>query len=339
MNRYWRKIYTGLILLGLVFAGCAPRATPAASGQFPIKVCYSALTATQVPVLYAYDKGLFANHGLAVELIYIESGTTAATAMIAGEVAICQVAGSSVVSAAVVGEDLVFVGGLFNTYVYSLLVDPEVLTPEDLRGKAVAVSRIGSSSDAAMRAALTHFGLQPDKDVAILEIGDQDARIAAMASHQIAGTVASIPASAIAKEQGFRVLLDMSTLNIPYQHTAVATTRSYIASNRAQVVAFMQALTDALGLIRSDREGTKAVIAKYLQLDPVQDAGLLSDTYDELIPEYLPEVPYPTLEGIQLLLDQLEPQNPQAASFTASQLVDLSILGEIGFKPPTPVAP
>ncbi|TFH36563.1 MAG: ABC transporter substrate-binding protein [Anaerolineales bacterium] len=315
--------------LGLPLLGACQSSEPRSTVQSsPLRVCYSSLAATQIPVLYAREKGIFAAQGLEVELFYFESGTDAVTAMIAGEIDICQVAGSSVVNAVVAGQDLVILAGLINTYVYSFLVTPEIVVPEDLRDKAVAISRIGSSSDTAIRVALESMGLVPDEDVAVLAVGDQSVRLAAMESGQIAGTVVSIPESTRGIQHGFHELLNMSALNAPFQHTAIATTRTFLEAERDQTAAFMQALLISIARMKEDRSGTMGVIAQYLQLDPATDQDLIRAAYDEIILVYLPERPYPTLDGIQVLLDELVANNPAAADFTPEQLVDLEVLEE-----------
>lgn len=325
-ERCWRWIGTIILVVATAMAGCAPQSGTSKSELTPVHVCYSALTATQIPVLYAKEHGNFEVQGLDVDLTYLESGTAAATAMISGDVDLCQIAGSSVVNAAVAGEDMVILAGLFNTYVYSLLVSPDILTPDDLRGTSVAVSRIGSSSDAAMRAALQSFGLEPDEDVTMLEVGGQSNRVAALESGQIAGTVVSIPESSRARQAGFRQLLDMSTLDAPYQHTAIATTRSYLEAHRPIAVGFMRGLLAAIREMKDDRPGTIAVMSEYLQLDPDVDSDLLAAAYDELVPTYLPDVPEPTEAGIQTLLDQLASENPAARDFKPEDIVDRSVL-------------
>jgi len=328
--RHSRQSFAGLalILLSFVLVSCAG-AAPAPSAEVePIRVCYSSLTATQIPLLYAYEQGLFGAEGLEVELHYFESGTTAATAMIADEIEVCQIAGSAIVNAAVAGEDLVFLAGLFNTYVYSVLVTPDITSPEQLVGRAMAVSRIGSSSDAALRIALLSMGLTPDVDVAILAIGGQSARVAAMETGEIAGTVASIPESTRAQQAGLVELLDMSTLNAPFQHTAIATSRDFVTNRRSTAVAFMRAMLAAIESMKQDRQATIQVMADYLSLDLEADAELLAAAYDDLIPAYLADVPYPTLDGIQTLLDQLEAENPGAADYAPEDMVDTSVLEE-----------
>lgn len=326
--RIRERLGVALMVLAVMLTACGPASTPTTAVLTPVRVCYSALTATQLPVLYAQDTGAFEAQGLAVELTYIESGTSAATAMIAGDVDLCQIAGSSVVNAAVAGEDLVFLAGLFNTYVYSLVVSPDITSADQLRGKSVAVSQIGSSSDAAMRAALASFGLEPDQDVTILELGGQSSRVAALESGQIAGTVVSIPDSGRATGAGYYQLLDMSTLNAPYQHTAIATTRAFVQGHRDVAVAFMRALVTAIHHMKTDRQGTMDAIAKELQLDPVKDAELIAASYDQLVPTYLADPPEPSLAGIQTLLDLAAVENPAAANVHPDALVDSTVLDD-----------
>ncbi|MFQ5855957.1 MAG: ABC transporter substrate-binding protein [Anaerolineae bacterium] len=294
-----------------------------------VNVCFSAASGTMSPAWYAFENGLFEKYGLDVNLTYIGSGSKAATAMIAGQVEFCQIAGSAVTNAVVAGEDLVMIGGLFNTYVYSLMVTPAIETADDLKGKAVAISRAGSSSDAAIRAALEGLGLVPDEEVAVLAVGGQAERVAAMETGAVVGTVVSVPETVEAKELGFVELLDMSTLGIPFQHTGIATTRSYIESNREVVVNFMKALTEAIALMKRDKEGTMAVMAEYMLLDVEDDAPSLTEAYDVLIQGYLPQAPYPTLEGIQTLLTKRVKKDPNAANFTPEDVADVSIVQEL----------
>jgi NitT/TauT family transport system substrate-binding protein len=221
------------------------------------------------------------------------------------------------------------IGGLFNTYVYSLMVTPDIETADDLKGKAVAISRPGSSSDSAIRAALEGLDLVPDEDVTVLAIGGQSERLAAMESGAVVGTVVSVPETVEAKEMGFTELLDMSTLGVPFQHTGVATSRSLLESDRELAVNFMKALTEGVAMMKSDREGVMEVMAQYLLLDVEDDAPSLTEAYDVLIQGYLPQAPYPTLDGIQTVLNKLAEDDPDAANFSPEDVADTSIVQEI----------
>jgi NitT/TauT family transport system substrate-binding protein len=291
-----------------------------------IDVCFSGDSGTQAVVWYAFEKGLFKKYGLDVKLVSITGGSQAATAMITGEMDFCQIAGSAVVNAVVAGEDLVIIGGLFNTYATSFMVRPEIKTATDLRGKAVAISKPGSASDTEIRVALKELNLQPDKEVAVLAVGGQGERMAAMESGQVAGTVFSPPNTLEGREKGYRELLDLSKLNLPFQHTSLVTTRPYLAENPEVAQAFMQATIEAIARMKQDPSGTKAVMAKYLLLDEENDADALNEAYTVLIQKTLSEVPYPTLEGIQAILTELKTENSTAAKVKPEDVADLSLV-------------
>lgn len=340
-RKLWVWIPILLLILALVVSACVspPAATSSAPApadalaptQAPIslKVCYSSLSGTQSVAPYAYEKGLFQRYGLDVELVYIDSGSKAAIAMVAGEVDFCQIAGSAAINAAIAGAPLRIIAGLFNTYIYSLMVLPEIQQPSDLVGKAVAISRPGSSSDVAMRVALQGLGLKPDDEVTVLAVGGQSERLAAMLSGQAVGTLVSLPETLKAREQGFHSLLDMSDLNAPYQHTAIAAQQRYVEADRAIGLRFLQAISEAAIMMKSDRQGFVEVTAQYMLLDPKQDRPALDETFDGLILPYLQVPPYPSLPGIQSVLNELVAENPQAADAKPESIADSSLVREL----------
>ncbi len=302
--------------------------TPLAETQtlVPLNVCYSALTGTQAVVWYAYEKGLFKKYGLDVKLISIDSGTKAVTALLAGSMNICEVAGSAVVNAVAAGQDAVMIAGLYNTYPASLMVTASVKTAADLKGKALAISQPGSSTDVGTRLALKQLGLIPDKDVALLATGEEPARMAAMAAGQVAGSLLTSPDTLIGRQKGYITLLDLGATNIPFQHTGIATTRKFISTDRAEVENFMKAVLEAIALMKKDQTGTETVMAKYLLLDPAKDAASLDDAYQTLILNSLSDIPYPSTPGIQTLIDYQSPTNASVIQLVPGQVVDISIL-------------
>ena len=272
---------------------------------------------------------LKAEYGLDVELIQIGRGAKAVAALIAGEVQVCQLAGASVIHAAAAGEDVVLIGGLYNTHLYSLMVRPEIASAADLKGKAVAISQPGSGSDSAMRAALRHLNLTPDKDVTLMMIGSQSERLAAMESGQIAGTLVSVPETVKAKEKGYRELLSMPTLNIPYPSGSIATTRRFISANRPAALNLMKAISTAIARMKQDQEGTYEVMAKCMKLDRQTDAATLAEGYAELVRKNLVDAPYPMLEGIAAEITAAAAENPNAAKLKPEDIVDASLVREL----------
>lgn len=319
-----------LLCVGLL-AGCVAIRPPAskATALTPLNVCYSSISAAQAPAFYAQAKGIYAHYGLKVNLVYIDSGSRAATALIAGEMDICHVGGAPIINAVVAGEDLVLIAGLFNRYPYALMTIPEIKTPADLRGKALAISSPGSSSDSALRALLPTLGLTPDTDVTILAVGGQSERIAAMASGVVAGTLVSMPETAQARALGYRELANMLQSDLPYPHNAIATSRHLIAENPDAVHRFLQATVAAIAQMKADQEGTIAVLAQALRLDVDADHAALAEAYNVFIVNGLATIPYPTEEGVARELAAMVAENPKATNFTAAQMVDTTLLTEI----------
>ena len=122
------------------------------------------------------------------------------------------------------------IAGFLNTMDYQLMVDKNISRPDQLRGKTLAVSRFGSSSDFATRYALDKYGLKPDQDVTILEIGSQPARFAAFEAGKIQAAMVAVPLTLKAKALGFNALADLQMLGLEYQHTGLATTGMLVKS-------------------------------------------------------------------------------------------------------------
>ena len=147
------------------------------AAHMPLMLCYSSIAGSQAATWYAYENGFYEKYGLDVEISYISSGSKAVTAIIAGDVDICSAAGAAVVNAVAAGQDAVMIAGMYNVYTGSLFVSSEIQSANDLIGKTVGATQVGSSNDAGMRLALGSLGLVPDRDVIILPIGDEAERL------------------------------------------------------------------------------------------------------------------------------------------------------------------
>ena len=158
-----------------------------------LTIAFSSVSANMAPLWITQERGFFRKYGLDVQLVFIESGSTTVQSLISKEVAFAQMAGAGVLQSRLRGSDVVLIAGFLNTMDYQLMVDKNITRPDHLKGKTMAVSRFGSSSDFATRYALDKFGLVPDKDVTILEIGSQPARFAALESGKIQAAMVAIP--------------------------------------------------------------------------------------------------------------------------------------------------
>src|SRR5215471_8243852 len=318
-----------MALAGLFFTGA--RVGVAAEGGAPqglkkVVIAYSSISPNQAPSWAAYETGLFRKYGLDVQLIFVESGSRTVQTLVSGDVVAAQVAGAGVIQSNLQGSGVVLIAGFLNTLDYKLMVSRDITRPDQLKGKAVAVSRFGSSSDFATRYALEKYGLVPGKDVTILQIGSQPERFAALETGKIQGVMVAIPLTAKAKKLGFNTLADLQMLGLEYQHTGLAVSQALIKSKPELVRNMMKALVEAIHFYKTHRKESLVILQKYLKTD---DMEALEETYESVGVALIPEKPYPTLRGIQIMLNELAPKEPKAQGAKPEQFVDLTFIKEL----------
>ena len=317
-----------IFLMVILMVSCSPQIARTPVALTPVNVCYSAIAGTQAVTWYAYEKGLFEKYGLQVNLVSISGGSKAATTLVSGDMDICQVAAPSVVNAVAAKQDLVIIAGLINTVPGSLMTQPEIKNVDMLRGKIIGIDQ-GSSTEAITRLALQSLNIDPDHDVVLLNIGGEPERAAALEARKIDATVIIPPLTVEMRNKGYVDVFNIGAAKIPYQGTAIATTRHFLAKNRLVVTDFMKAILEAIIRMKEDPDGTKAIIAKYMSLDPIKDAASLKETYDTIVTGTLEDIPYPTLEGLQVVIDIAAPGNPDVAAINPADVVDVSILDDL----------
>ncbi len=323
-------------LIPLVFFYCAfmigvsrnsvAAENPMSQPSKKIAIAYSGISPSQAPAWAAYEQGFFKKNGLDVQLIFIESGSRTVQTLISGDVAAAQVAGTSVIQSSLQGSGIVMIGGFLNTMDYKLIVARDITRPDQLKGKTVAVSRVGSSSDFATRYALEKYGLIPDKDVSVLQIGSQPARFSALETGKIHGVMIAIPLTAKAKKMGFNTLADLQMLGLEYQHTGLAVTRNLIKTQPDLVRNILRSFVEGIHYMKTHRKESLTILAKYLKTD---DADALEEAYESIVQALIPEKPYPTLKGIDIILRELSIKDPNARSAKPEQFVDLTFIKEL----------
>ena len=314
------------VLLTVLFVAVVFYST--ASAQLTkLNVGYVGINSDNVIAWVAKEAGIFAKNGLDVQLIYFAGGTVSVMSLASGETPISQTAGPGVVNAVLNGLDAVMIAGGVVTLDYWLLSRPEIKTPEQLKGGAVAISRFGSASDFIVRYALQRIGLTPIKDVAILQIGALPDRLAAMESKRVQATVLAPPAMYVAQKRGFNIMADVAALGLAYQATGVATTRRFIREHPDVVRKYVKSQVEAVHRFKTDRETGTRILAKYLGL---KDKEILDRTYEGASAENkLPAKQYPTVEGIKTILEPLIKQDPKAKAAKAEDFVDMRFIKEL----------
>src|SRR6476660_10513849 len=226
-----------------------------------LRLAITSLSGSMAVPWLAREAGIFKKHGLEVEVIATPSGVEGMSALIAGEITFLQIAGATTVSAAVGGADVVVIGTTIGTLVQNLMVRPEIENSEQMRGNTLGITRFGTTIDTGARIALRHFGLVPEKDVSIIQIGGMESIVPAMAGGRVQGGILSYPAIGQAKKLGFRELLDIAGLNMPYASTGIATRGEVIRKEPELVRKYMTAQVEAIARMKRDRPFTIGVMS------------------------------------------------------------------------------
>jgi NitT/TauT family transport system substrate-binding protein len=322
---FWSGSYVLLFaILFFVIAATAERTV--AQSLKSVTIVYAGTSSNQAPGWVAYEAGFFRKYGLDVQLVHVVGGPKAVQVLLTGNAVVAQVPGPSVVQSNLQGSDVVFIAGTLNTMNYQFIVDKNIQRPDELKGKSVAVSRAGSSSDFATRFALDKYGLVPGKDVTIVEIGTQPDRFAALESGRVHGVMLEVPLTLKAKKMGFKVLADLQMLGLEYQATGIATTRAMIKSSPDVLRSLMKAYVEGIHYYKTHPKESMAILQKYLKTD---DLEALKETYEAIGLTLVPEKPYPTLRGIQMILGELTGKEPKAQTAKPEQFVDVSFMKEL----------
>ena len=314
-----------------VLGFCAPVAASAAETTAKpsaqnVVMAYSSISGNMAPLWVTYEKGFFGKYGLNVELVLVEGGSRAAQTLAAGQASFAQMAGAGVIESSLKGADIVMIAGVLNTMTYQLIVDRDIRVPDQLKGKTLAVSRFGSSSDYAIRFILDKYGLVAQKDVRILEIGTQPDRLAALMKGRVQGVLLEPPRSLEAKKIGFHVLVNLKMLGLEYQHTGLATTRTLIRSQPDLVRNVMKAYVEGIHYYKTEPKESLAILAKYLK---TSNAEALKEIYDDVGRTLVPTKPSPTLKGIDAMLEEIAGTKSDAPKARPEQFVDLTFVKEL----------
>jgi len=306
--------------LAACFAGA-----PAGAAEKMIGI-HSARVMSQSMPWIAQEAGLFKKHNVDFQLVYIASSNMVTAAMLGGDAEMSLTGGVGNVRAYVQGAtDLVFVGGVKNVMTQSILAGGNLKKPEDLKGKQIGVSRIGSNTHYFTIQALRRAGMEPNRDFSFLQTGGDPESLAALLNKKIDVATLTAPSDAVALAKGYHYVIYGPDLRIPYAATAFVTKRS-IMGKRPQVVGqFMRAMAEAAKILHTDREFTYKVLGKYLR---VTDRSILEAAYNGEIKALEPRLVIKA-EALQATLEEVAPVDPRAKSVKPQDLVDMRYVEEM----------
>jgi ABC-type nitrate/sulfonate/bicarbonate transport system substrate-binding protein len=291
-----------------------------------LRAAYTSIGIQFDPVYIMKELDLPRKYGVDAEILFVPVSSRAVQAALAGEIQFITSAGVANINANMSGGDFVGLTATLNTFVFKIMANPELKKPEMLKGKKVGISRLGGASDFSIRYALNRWGLVPDRDVAIIQVGGEQEEVLALQNKAVDAVVLSEPFATLVKRSGFVALADLSQLGVAYSMHGFGSRKSFIQANRDVAIRFMKAYLEGIYVFKTNKDLALNVLKKFTRLD---DLSLVQESYDEMSQRLIRRVPYPDREGIQTIIDQLAKSRPQMKSLNPSDFIDPTILKEI----------
>jgi NitT/TauT family transport system substrate-binding protein len=274
----------------------------------------------------AQDRGFYKKNGLDAELLFIPSTTTSVSSLVAGDVQVANASGGGVASAVVAGADLVMVACYLNSLPYELVVSENVKSAEDLKGKSIGISRVGSASDVAARALIRGVGLEPDKQVPIMQVGGPAERAASFRTGRIAGFPSPPGIIHLTKGMPFKILISTADFQkrFEFPYICATTTKTYLVRQRDTVKKVVMAHIEAMQFFKTHKDESKKMIAKYSRIN---DENYLEAAYTASAKLY-DNVPLVTRPGTEVQIKEAVSRKP-GAQLRFEDVADDSIVREL----------
>jgi ABC-type nitrate/sulfonate/bicarbonate transport system substrate-binding protein len=314
-------------VIALLFGLSIAFPSPAFSQSKPLKkirVGVPSVTVGNIIIFVAKQGRLFEKYGLDAEIVVVQGSGVASKAVIGGNLDFAPVATPTVISANLAGADLVILAHTMPSVIHALMVKPEIKRAEDLKGKKIAVSSLGSLTDFLVRAIMRKKGLNPDRDVSFLQIGGDAERLAALNQGVVDASAISYPGYARAQKLGFAMLWD-SSKEINYPWMEIVTRRTTIQRDRDVVLNYMKAHIEGIALFKRDGRFGSRVIRRTLKLD---DSELVRESYALFASSFL-STPYPNISGMKTSFEYVGQTRPEIWNRQPEEFVDASFVEEL----------
>ena len=284
---------------------------------------YAAISGPHAVLWVARDAGLFEKNGLRTDVAYIRSGSTMAQTLVSGEIQMAQMGGPAMLAAGVAGMDVTFIAVALNTT--PIVIMGTASKMEDLKGKAVGITRFGSNTDISARFAIRKAGLQPEKDVALVQLEDYPGIMGGIASGRIAAGALADPFTDAAKKLGYKEIADIAAMGLEFPFVGIAAKKSYLKEHADIAQRFVRAYVEAIAIYKNNRELAMKITSKYTG---IKDPATLSSTVSFYAPK-LARVPYPTIGGIRFVLDQVAVRDPRAKTVNPENFMDVRFVKQL----------
>ncbi len=318
-----RFLFRGGFAALAIFAVCAGNA--GAQAHKKIVWGQTSISSSQWIPWIAKDAKIYEKNGLDVDIVYLRGGSgDTSKALIAGSIFAAPVTTATVMTADLSGADLTTIAHTVKAVQSKMISRPDLKRPEDIKGKRIASSGLGSLGDFLHRVVIRKAGLNPERDVTWLTIGAPPDRLAALDAKLVDGADLSYPFDVQAERKGYRVLWD-ARVEVPYPSMSVVTRKRTIQEDRDTVARMIRAHVEGIHFLKTQKEASLKILAKYLRTN---DRELLEGSY-EIYKEDFVAVPYPITQGLQATYEYVAQRRPEIFQHKADEFVDPSFITEL----------
>jgi NitT/TauT family transport system substrate-binding protein len=290
-----------------------------------LNVVYSTIATASLTTWIPLEAGLYKKYGFDANPIYV-TGSQAITTLISGDAQIAQASGAAGVISRLAGSDVSIIGAIINVIPMSLVATPDITSPNDLKGKTLGVSRFGSLTDLGLKKAISELGLDPAKDVKLIQTGGVPENFLFMQQGVIKAALISSPALEKAKDMGYRELLNLANIKFRYPGTALLTTDSFIRNRPQTLNRFLRATLEGIKYAKANPEFTMRIMQKYLR---ISDNKSLTSAFQTYVLGYIRNVPNITSTEIESVLEEISVRNPKAKGADPKQFYNSAPLGQL----------
>jgi len=313
----------GLAIFSAILIGWLP---PAAAQSSTLTAFYTAPVVSMAPMWIAKEAGFFKKQGLDVRLVFIASGPLGTTAILSGEVDVGIIGGFAPTRAIAGGaKNLVIIGQSKNRMTGAIVGKKEIASVQDLKGRRFGIDRIGSNPDMFTQASLARFNMDPLKDLQYIQLGSIAQGIPALKAGMVDAVSTSTPHDLFAQRLGFKVILDITALKIPFAATVLLSARNTVERKQADLGKFMRAYAEAVHYYLTNREGTAQIVSKYTKVEDREVVNYSIEAEAAAMERTLQVDP----KGIELILALINRAAPQPLSARTEEFYDPRFTSEL----------
>jgi NitT/TauT family transport system substrate-binding protein len=315
-----------LALIGILAAVLAISARDGSAQSSTITAFYTAPVVSMAPMWIAKEAGFFKKQGLEVRLVFIASGPLGTTSILSGDVDVGVIGGFAPIRAISGGaKNLVMIGQTKNRMTGAIVGKKDIADVRELKGKRLGIDRVGSNPDMFTQAALARFNMDPFKDLNYIQLGTIGQGIPALKAGTIEALSTSAPHDLFAQRLGFKVILDITALKIPFAATVLLSARNTVERKQAELAKFMRAYAEAMHYFLTNAEGTNQIVAKYTKVEDREVNAYAIDSESKAMERTLQVDP----KGIELILNLISKSAPQATSAKPQDFYDARFSTEL----------